>query len=1487
MRLCLFGMLVLVVGSWTSGSPPQQDSDPVLTVHASGAHKLLVLTEDRPALDRLSRLGVIQRQIDYESFRLLVVGDRAIRALSEQALSNVTVRDDFDLVTINRWTIDTREGEPKDLPADRLDRPGIHERQFYLVQFVGPAKDEWLADLKGPGDLDVVAYLPSNAYAVFASPAAWQRISSEASRPGSVVQWAGSYHPAYRVSPALEEAIARGDREVDVVVEFVEHPGVGRSVADLRAHASAQIMDDVSLGGMRDVRVRIPASRIALLATQPDVYWIEPCPPKVPMDEVQGQIVAANLDATGTQPAAPGYLAWLNGKGFTSNFPFTVDVADDGIDRGSTSDVHQDFRDASGLPRVTYVLNYTPDPEVDSAGGHGNLAAATIGGYNNIQDNTSYEDENFYQYGLGIAPYTRVGASKVFSNAGAFTAAGYTALIANAYNNGARISNNSWGLQGPNQNKYTTDSRSYDILVRDAVSGSPGNQEMVIVFSAGNFGLSGANTVTAPGTGKNVLTVGASENFRQTGTADCGGDTAADNAKDIASFSSRGPTFDLRKKPDIMAPGTRIQGAASRSDNYNGSGACSLYWPLGGQTLYTWSSGTSFSAPAVAGAAALARQWFANQGWGTPSPAMTKAFLMATPTHMTGVGANDTLPSNSQGYGRLDLKRALDGTASIRVDQSQTFGATGQTPYTLTGSVANAGQPFRVMLAWSDAPGTVNGNAWVNNLDLEVTVNGSLYRGNVFSGANSTTGGSADTRNNTEAVFLPSATGAFTVVVRATGISGDGVPGNADPSDQDFALFVYNGTRPDFTVAASPSTYTVSQGGGTNYAVTVGSVGGYSSSTTLSVGGLPSGATASFSANPVTPPSGGSIGSTLSVTTSGNTPAGSYPLTITGTNGALSNKVVVTLVVQTQVFTYYAAPGLTIPDNNATGVTSAIPVSASMPVASVSVYVNITHLNIGDLEVSLIGPDNTTVILHNRTGGTADNIVTTYNITSRSSQNLLAFVGKSMTGDWKLKVRDLAAGITGTVNSWNVAFNGYSIGPMIPEIPDNSTAGATSTINVFATGKVDNLRVRVFISHDFDIGQLEVSLIGPDGTSVLLHNQTGSGQYLDTVYPDVTSPAQSLTAFTGKAIAGAWTLKARDLVAGGISVLPSWEIDFGTGQGVEITLIEAPSSDAGPNQGQPIPSGAHYLNVDEDPHDGDTSTLGFISAGTKEAFTIADHLFDSDRITSVKVRWVAKKGGSIDDWEGRAGLSVDTGGGVYADYYGPTVVLAGSYETREETFTTNPATGQPWTVQAVRSARLIYQQVSVQQALPRAKLTEIVLIVTLGRIPVSIPPLVELPNSDAGPNGGSPNPSGAHYLNVVDDPHDGDTSTLGFISAGTKEVFTFADLLFDSDRVTSVTVRWVAKKGSGSDWQAKVGLVMAIPGQCPAGECYGPAVSLTGPYVIREETFLTNPATGLLWTVQDVRTAKLIYQQVAVEQQLPRARLTQIQLVVTVERAPL
>jgi pseudomonalisin len=128
--------------------------------------------------------------------------------------------------------------------------------------------------------------------------------------------------------------------------------------------------------------------------------------------------------------------------------------------------------------------------------------------------------------------------------------------------------------------------------------------------------------------------------------------------------------------------------------------------------------------------------------------------------------------------------------------------------------------------------------------------------------------------------------------------------GSVDASN--LVNFWNNNATPDFKLAAAPASQSVNQGATATYTVTQTALGGYSGTVTLSVSGLPTGATATFTPASLT----GSGTSSLAISTSASAPTGSYTLTITGTDGVLTHTASVTLVVTAPDFSLIATPGL-------------------------------------------------------------------------------------------------------------------------------------------------------------------------------------------------------------------------------------------------------------------------------------------------------------------------------------------------------------------------------------------------------------------------------------------------------------------------------------------------------------------------------------------------------------------------------------------------
>jgi hypothetical protein len=694
-------------------------------------------------------------------------------------------------------------------------------KRLHLVQFAEAVKPEWFAALAETGS-EIVTYIPNNAYLIYGDAAALAKVRS-LDPAGMFIRGEGPYRDDFKTGRLLGPSITPNGKQNEAsglfAVQLIHDPPANAATLQLIDAARLEnVASQYRILHYLNVVVKLPEQALRGLAQRPDVISIQPYGVPRKLDERQDQIVAGNL--TLGVPTGPGYLGWLASKGFTqAQFTasgFLVDVSDSGIDDGTNSPNHFAlYRDGvfpGGVSRVLYNrLEGTANPGSTLMGcdGHGTLNAHLVGGFDNLAG-FPHVDSSGFHYGLGVAPFVRLGSSVIF-DPDAFTFPNFPNLQSKAFNDGARISNNSWGTY--NGGAYDITAQAFDALTRDAQpAGSTfpvaGNQEMVMVVAAGNAGPS-IQTVASPASAKNVFTVGAAESVQSIGGADaCSvADSDANSANDLTSLSSRGPTMDGRRKPDLVAPGTHVSGGlvqvASPGVNgqadvcFSGSGICgglaSNFFPAG-QQFFTASSGTSHSAPAVAGASALLRQFFINQSLTPPSPAMTRAYLINSTRYLTGVGAADALWSVGQGMGSVHLGTAFDGAPRIVKDQvpADVFTASGQTR-TYTGSVADSAKPVRVTLVWTDAPGSTTGAAYNNNLDLVLTIGGTAYLGNVFSTSFSIAGGSADLRNNVESVFIPPGiSGNFAVSVKATNINSDGVPNVGGPLDQDFALVVYN-----------------------------------------------------------------------------------------------------------------------------------------------------------------------------------------------------------------------------------------------------------------------------------------------------------------------------------------------------------------------------------------------------------------------------------------------------------------------------------------------------------------------------------------------------------------------------------------------------------------------------------------------------------------------------------------------------------------------
>ncbi len=258
------------------------------------------------------------------------------------------------------------------------------------------------------------------------------------------------------------------------------------------------------------------------------------------------------------------------------------------------------------------------DSNARDCGGHGTNVASIATGFNSGTGAT-VEDAQGFNYGIGIAPRARVGATKIFNCAGSFDVSDLV--------HGARLQRLCPGRAGLEQLLGRARERRLQRRLAGVRLADPRRPPRRRRQPADGRGLLGRQR-RLRGEHDRRARHGQERDHRRApprtsasiGSTDgCGvTDAGANSAKDIIDFSSRGPTDDGGRSPTSSPPAPMSPvPSRRRGAEYNGSGTCNPQFPAG-STLYSLVSGTSQAAPETTGFAALIRDWYAREEGGGP-----------------------------------------------------------------------------------------------------------------------------------------------------------------------------------------------------------------------------------------------------------------------------------------------------------------------------------------------------------------------------------------------------------------------------------------------------------------------------------------------------------------------------------------------------------------------------------------------------------------------------------------------------------------------------------------------------------------------------------------------------------------------------------------------------------------------------------------------------------------------------------------------------
>lgn len=654
-----------------------------------------------------------------------------------------------------------------------------------LLQFQGPIRAEWLTALRAAG-VEPLQYIHPYSYVVWADAERLRQVTRR-----EEVRASGDFLPEFRISQD-----SRGLNDAPQALKLVVSRKRDPALRDAQIRAlGAQITSSTAFDANFELlQLQAPGSQIEALAALAGVYAVQRLEPMTEAQALRGEMSQQSVvGGHGEAPdfvIAPGYEQWLIGAGYDGSGVIA------GIVDGGLRSTHKDLLGQT-LPCISGA-----DPSSCSPGSsdHGTHVAAAVAG-----SGASDIRHNGFLRGQGVAPGAKLVSQRygpfIGAGPGGLVAAGMLKIFRESALSGAVLTNNSWGPAGSPKG-YDIPSREVDVIVRDALADQDGAQPILAVWSVmnGNGDGQGAcqpSSLGSPDEAKNLLAVGSTRL-----ASGGGGQVAGSGIFDVSSNSAHGPACDGRQVPHLVAPGCL-------TDSASGSG----------DTAFNLKCGTSMASPVVSGAAALFIEKYRDSHDGaTPSPALVKAAITVVARDLAGQknADGDLLkhrPDRFQGYGRLDLAALMQPDVPVLYfEQDQVFSDSGQ-QWSQTFWAADPAQPVRLMLVWTDAPGHGLGGstpAWVNDLDLEVHLDGRRYHGNAIGEDGwSSADGQADGKNNMEAIHLSAeqhAGMALELRVKAVNIAADALNPHAPGAPaQDFALVCHNCKRENWSLSPSKS----------------------------------------------------------------------------------------------------------------------------------------------------------------------------------------------------------------------------------------------------------------------------------------------------------------------------------------------------------------------------------------------------------------------------------------------------------------------------------------------------------------------------------------------------------------------------------------------------------------------------------------------------------------------------------------------------------